>query len=155
MEAQANGMTTMQVGGTRVRVEFRHRTRFKKNSEMRRFNAITTCTLIGLREPKNDDPIAFVAVGNSICVKGDLFSRTDGRLRSFERAVLDCGPLRTLSGELLEAFRASEMMNRRVPPQQAPPMTAEEKQAKWQAGAALRAKRAERNASGTLPVAAS
>jgi hypothetical protein len=161
MEAQANGMTTMQVDGTRVRVEFRHRTRFKKNSEMRRFNAITTCTLIGLREPKDiakmsgtaaGDPIAFVAVGNSICVETDVFSRREGRLRSFRRAVSDCAPLRAVAGELVAQF---EVLNAVPEPREEQSMTAEEKRMKWEAGAAIRAERAARNGSGTMPVAAS
>ncbi len=157
-------MTTIEVGTTKFRVEFRHRNKFTKKPGLTRkapFDAITTCTIIGLREQQlkmsgmavPTDPIAFVAVGNSICVPGDRYSRREGRIRAFERAVADCGPMREIASDAVLAFRS--LLAPVVTKIDKAKLSDDGKKAKWEAGAQVRAARAARNGVGTMPAAAS
>lgn len=52
-----------------------------------RFSKITTCEIV--KDGDNDDPetVWVISLGESFCLRGDNFSRSDGRKRALTRAL--------------------------------------------------------------------
>ena len=131
-------MIQFSVNGHSYQVQWRYRDGRKADykGRGRRFVGVAMCGIIGVHPTKAR---TYVAQGSAVCAPDDMWSRPKGRRDSFIDAVQHCGLLRDDARELLEMFNGvwPEPVRRssKLPP--------EEKQARWLAGAAVRAQRAD------------
>ena len=96
-------------------VEFRHVTKLGKRRELYdRYpvKAVTTCVIVVKTTPwtgaeQDEGEIRFIAIGNAICANDDNFSRREGRLKAFDKALRHCGAFSGRNGlkaALIEAY---------------------------------------------------
>src|SRR5580692_2417942 len=84
---------TAQVEGRAYRVEFSYRRREGKRATLARnspIEGVTCCAIVADDEPR------LISVAAAVCSAGDNWSRREGRLLAFQRAVNECGILRPL-----------------------------------------------------------
>lgn len=143
-------MITLIADSRHFLVEFRHQRtarRFLEISSRAPIQAITTCVIIALEQGELEpSAIEFVAMGTAVCLKGDNFSRREGRLRSFSKAVRDCGALNGCKVALLAAYMEQDS----DPParEKTPKLTDAEKTDRWETGWQKRKQREARRAQG-------
>jgi hypothetical protein len=80
-------------------VEFRHVTKLGKRRELYDrcpVKAVTTCAIYAEG--------GFIAIGNAICANDDNFSRREGRLKAFDKALRHCGAFNGIKAALTEAY---------------------------------------------------
>lgn len=121
-------------------VEFRHARAAGPHPALGRRSsvaAITTCVIVAVEYVTNvitterRDRIAFSAIGNAVCERGDNFSRRVGRWKAFTKAVKQCGMLHQHRVALLDAYNRYDPD---PPPREPHQLTEELKRACWELG---------------------
>lgn len=120
-------------------VEFRHVTKLGKRRELYDrcpVKAVTTCAIYA--EGK------FIAIGNAICANDDNFSRREGRLKAFDKALRHCGAFNGMKAALVEAYL---QIDPDPPARQREQLSLEEKEQRKAAGTATFVERQARHRS--------
>lgn len=130
---------TFVAAGQLYHVEFRHRTKFGRRPELHAkspVNAVTVCAISGY----DRDDEQFIALGTSICVVPDQWSRKVGRYQAFQDALRRCRLLDSVGGELAAVF----LIKFRIHPSASrsrPSLTEDRRQALIDLGSEVHAKR--------------
>lgn len=100
--------------------------------------AITTCVILAMEyvgsnliTTERGHRVAFVAIGNAVCERGDNFSRRVGRWKAFVKAVRQCGMLHQHRSALLDAY---DQADPDPPPREPHQLTEAHKRAFWELG---------------------